>query len=183
MCQLMTQRDKQKVRVVAGQVGTGRVWQRWWWGEHLTCGGGPIPRSNWLAETLTDALVPPPLRLSTSKCMYVCVCVCEGAGRLKRATEAGSNSKPNELAALALTHTPRAHTPLLSSAPALASTLGHRRGRRERGERGEAARGRERRGEEGDWRGVRGEHHGFRSGAGCDAAMDYITTGCGHRGN
>lgn len=37
--------------------------------------------------------------------MYVCVCACDGAGRLRRATEAGSNSKPNELAVRTSIHT------------------------------------------------------------------------------
>ena len=123
----------------------------------------PIPRSNWLLRLWQTHLSLPPSGCLPKVYVCMCVCVCEGAGRLKRATEAASNSNPMS-SQPSHSHTLLTHT--LSSAPALASTLGHRR-RRRRGEEREAASGREgewgrgsKRGErereaEGDWRGVR----------------------------
>lgn len=60
---------------------------------------------------------------------------CEGAGRLWRATEAGSNYKPNELAAFTITVLTHIHT-LLSAGSHFCLNPGTQRKKEERRERG-----------------------------------------------
>jgi len=174
--------DPQRVRV--GQAGVGRegvATERALCVQHR-----PIQRSNWLMRLWQSHLFPPP---STGRLPKVCVCVCVCArepGRLNRATEAGSNSNPMSLQpSHSHTHT---RLPLCRRLSLQTQGLGRRRRRgRERGERererqrvAEREKGvREERGR-GRLAGCKGEHHGFRSGSGRDAAMDYITTGSGH---
>ncbi|KAK5612651.1 hypothetical protein CRENBAI_009594 [Crenichthys baileyi] len=99
----------------------------------------------------------------------------EEAGRQKRAEESGSNSNSNELTARhthSLSHT---HCSALSLQLWDTRSSGKKKERRKEPETGG-----ERQRETGN---VEENNHGFRSGAVCDAAVDYITPGCGGRRN